>query len=373
MAPSAVSRVLDRPRSRTRAAFSMHSKRHLPTLLLTLAAFIAPAALATPEAPTLAPLAWTSTGPLINPVPDAQHPIIAMKDPTVVQANGRWHVYATTANTHSQWSMAYLSFKTWEEAPAAKPYYLDQNPGLRGYHCAPQVFYFRPQKKWYLIYQSQHPTYSTTDDVGRPETWSAPKPFFNGTPATVVQGWIDYWIICDDTHAYLFFSDDNGRFYRSRTKLENFPEGFEDPQVIMHEKNRFDLFEASCVYRLKGQQRYLCIIECLGDKGRRYFRAFTASRLDEAWTPLPGANTWATPFAGLSNVRAEDGGTLWTADISHGELLRDGNDETMTVDPANLRFLYQGKDQNDTEANYGLQPYRLAMLRAVPPSGPVAP
>ena len=32
----------------------------------------------------------------------------------------------------------------------------------------------------------------------------------------------------------------------------------------------------------------------------------------------------------------------WTRDISHGELLRDGYDETLTIDLAQLRFLYQG-------------------------------
>lgn len=314
------------------------------------------------------PFAWTSTGPLISPISDANHQIISMKDPTVAFHDGQWHVYATTANRQGHWSMAYLGFRSWDEAAQAKPFYLDQNPALRGYHCAPQLFYFRPQKKWYLIYQSQHPTYSTADDPGKPETWTAPQPFFKGTPASVVDGWIDYWIICDDTHAYLFFSDDNGRFYRSRTTLADFPRGFDDPVVIMHEKNRFDLFEASCIYRLKGENRYLCFIECLGEGGHRYFRAFTADRLDGQWEPLASANTWATPFAGPNNVKAEDGDTLWTADISHGELLRDGNDETMTIDPAHLTFLYQGMDRATSEKNYGLLPYRLALLRDARPS-----
>jgi hypothetical protein len=313
-----------------------------------------------------APFSWVTTGPLLSPQPDAEHAIVSLKDPTVVFADGRWHVYATTADTHSQWSMAYLSFARWEEAAQAKPYFLDQNPNLRGYHCAPQVFYFRPQKKWYLIYQSQHPTYSTNDDVGRPEAWTAPRPFFAGTPKTVVDGWIDYWVICDDTHAYLFFSDDNGRYYRSRTRREDFPNGFEDPVVIMQDPNRFNLFEASCVYRLKGLNRYLCIIECLGEGGHRYFRAFTSDRLDGQWEPLAGANDWKTPFLGANNVTATDGGTPWSADISHGEMLRAGNDETMTIDPAHLQFLYQGMARSTTEKNYALLPYRLALLTAKP-------
>jgi hypothetical protein len=333
--------------------------------LLALAGTLAPTARAENTGAAPAPRSWTSTGPLIAPVPDAEHPIVSVKDPTVVRHNGKWHVYATTADTKGRWSMVYLNFSTWAEAAQAKPYYLDQNPNLAGYHCAPQVFYFRPQKKWYLIYQSQHPSFSTTDDLSKPQTWTAPQPFFQGTPKSVVQGWLDYWIICDNSHAYLFFSDDNGRFYRSRTRLADFPQGFDEPVVVMQEKKPADLFEASCVYRLKGTGQYLCFIECMGPQGgHRYFKAFISDRLDGTWKPLANASSWKTPFAGPENVKAEDGRALWTADISHGELLRDGSDETMTVDPQNLHFLYQGMERNVSEPNYLRLPYRLGLLRA---------
>jgi hypothetical protein len=42
---------------------------------------------------------WTSTGPLVAPIQDTTHPIVSLKDPSVVYFNGRWHVFATTANT----------------------------------------------------------------------------------------------------------------------------------------------------------------------------------------------------------------------------------------------------------------------------------
>ena len=156
--------------------------------------------------------------------------IIAVKDPSVVYHDGMWHVYATTATAPNGWSIVYLSFKDWSEAADAKPYYIDQNPGLRGYHCAPQVFYFRPHKKWYLIYQSQQPQYSTADDLSKPETWTRPENFFASNPPDMPRLPIDYWVICDDTHAYLFFTGDNGRLYRSRTTLEEFPNGMSAPR-----------------------------------------------------------------------------------------------------------------------------------------------
>ena len=334
--------------------------------IMTLCAILAASGLGALDAQTgnLPPkLSWVSTGPLVAPVPDASHPIVSVKDPTVVRFNGKWHIYATTADKDGKWSMVYLNFRTWSEAPQAKPYYMDRNPNLAGYHCAPQVFYFRPQHKWYLVYQSQHPTFSTTDDIEKPETWSAPQAFFDGTPKSVVQGWLDYWIICDDTYAYLFFSDDNGRYFRSRTRLADFPKGFDEPVVVMQESRPADLFEASCIYRLKDSGNYLCMIECMGEHGHRYFKAFLADRLDGEWKPVENACSWATPFAGPMNVKAEDGGTLWTADISHGEILREGCDETMTVDPRNLHFLYQGMARDVSEPNYVLLPYRLALLR----------
>jgi len=133
----------------------------------------------------------------------------------------------------------------------------------------------------------------------------------------------------------------------------------------MQEPRAYDLFEASCVYRLKDTGKFLAIIECLGGKeGRRYFKAFLADKLDGEWTPVAEASTWEAPFAGSANVKAADGGTLWSADISHGEILREGCDETMTVDPKNLHLLYQGLNRNVVEPNYGLLPYRLALLMA---------
>ncbi len=319
--------------------------------------------------PPLAPRSWITTGPLVYPTADERHPIVAVKDPSVVFHEDRWHIFATTAATTGAWAMAYFNFADWDEAPKTKPFYLDDSPSFAGYNCAPQVFYFRPQKKWYLIFQSPQPRYTTSDKIDDPMSWVKPRDFFEGTPKSVVQGWLDYWIICDATHAYMFFPDDNGRIYRSRTTLADFPRGFDEPVVIMHEAKN-DLFEGSCVYRLKGTNQYLLLVECIGKNGPRYYRAFTTDRLDGEWKPLPGADTEETPFAGNANVRTADGSPLWTDGVSHGELLREGSDETMTVDPKNLRFLYQGLPRGTTEPNYVLLPYRLALLKPAPAPAP---
>jgi len=314
---------------------------------------------ATPQLPFATPLHWKSSGVLINPVSDATHHLVSVKDPTIVRYDNQWLIYATTANTNGHWSMAYFSFADWADATNAKPFYLDNNPNLRGYHCAPQIFFFRPQKKWYLIYQSQPPQYSTADDPSKPETWTKPQSFFATKPPGSAKLWIDFWVICDDTYAYLFSSGDDGHLYRSRTKIEDFPHGMSNPEIAI-QGPRFDAFEGGMTYKVKGTGKYLTLIEAAGPA--RYYRAWTADRLDGEWTSLPDANTFEKPFAGINNVTFEDGVTPWTRDISHGEMIRDGYDETPTIDPDNLQLLYQGRDPA-IETSYALLPYKLGLLK----------
>jgi hypothetical protein len=305
------------------------------------------------------PLKWKSSDVLVKPVSDEKHTIVSVKDPTIVHYDGLWHIYATAYSTSAKtWSMVYLNFKDWSDAPKAKLTYIDVNPKLRGYHCAPHLFYFTPHKKWYLIFQSQQPQYCTTDDISKPETWTAPQDFFEGKPSGAPQLWIDYHIICDDTHAYLFFTGDNGRFYRSRTTIEDFPKGMSNPEIAIQD-NRNNLFEGSITYKIKDSESYLTLIEALSPA--RHYRAWISDSLDGEWTPVPGADTWETPFAGINNVTFGEGVKPWTRDISHGEMIRDGYDERMTIDPNNLQFLYQGRDPN-SGGDYSLLPYRLGLL-----------
>ncbi len=308
------------------------------------------------------PFQWISSGPLLKIKPDAGRHMVSIKDPSAVFYDNRWHVYATYATYEGAWGMVYTSFADWKDASASPQFFMEKNPNLRGYHCAPQVFYFAPQKLWYLVYQSQHPTFSTNPDLSKPMDWTAPKSFFKGTPKSVVQGWLDYWVICDETHAYLFFTDDNGRFYRSRTSITEFPNGFDEPVVVMQEKVARDLFEASCTFKIKGTHQYITLIEAGNSKWKRYYKAFIADKLDGEWRPL--AAEWGNSFADVTRIRMEDGSPMWTADISHGEILRDGYDQTMTIDPANLQLLYQGLVPNQPkELTYVQLAWELGLLR----------
>ncbi|MGW7046515.1 non-reducing end alpha-L-arabinofuranosidase family hydrolase [Streptomyces avermitilis] len=318
-------------------------------------------------APPAGSFTWSSSGPLIAPKPDSAHPVVSVKDPTVFRYKNRWHVYMTTADSAGRWSLAYTSFATWSDAPTAPQTFLDTNPDIGNrYAAAPQVFYFAPQRKWYMVYQTGPPSYSTTDDPTRPDTWSAPRNFFDAEPPVVTQNkgngfWLDFWTICDTTDCYLFFSDDNGHQYRARTTVAEFPNGFRDTTVVLAAPNRFDLFEASNVYRLGTSGKYLMLVEALatGSDWRRYFRAWTADSLGGTWTPL--ADTEANPFIRSGNVTFGAGGSAWTKDFSHGEMLRAGIDQSLTIDPCRLRFLYQGMDPA-ASGDYSQLPWRLGLL-----------
>jgi hypothetical protein len=307
---------------------------------------------------------WESSGALIAPKSDATHNIVSIKDPSIVFFRGRWNVYASVANAAGNYSMVYTSFRDFSRAGAAPQFFLDQNPNIgTGYRAAPELFFFAPQHKWYLVYQTgAGGSFSTSGDPTRPATWSAPRNFYASMPDIIRQNighgfWVDFWVICDRVDCFLFSSDDNGHLYRSQTTVADFPNGFGNTVIAVSDANRFRVFEASNVYRVEGTHSFLLLVEAIGSDGRRYFRSWTSTSLAGTWTGL--ADTEANPFARASNVTFD--GTPWTNDISHGEMIRDSIDQTLTIDPHHFRYLYQGVDPT-SHVPYNSLPWRLGLL-----------
>ncbi|MEA1952178.1 MAG: non-reducing end alpha-L-arabinofuranosidase family hydrolase, partial [Planctomycetota bacterium] len=313
---------------------------------------------------------WTVSGPLVGPVNHGGDLCYSIKDPSIVRYDGRWHLFCTIRGKERTHQIEYLSFADWKDANRAKRHLLDLT---EEYYCAPQVFFFSPRKKWYLIYQvrdpsrspSLQPAYSTSDDLSEPKSWSKPKLLFDEHPANVSM-WIDFWVICDGRKAHLFFTSHAGWMWRSETQLSDFPSGWSEPKVVL----KGDIFEAGHTYRIKGTDRFLTLIEArdagagyagagyagAGDQERRYFKAFTADRLDGDWSLLGDG-----PFVSPRNVRYL--GPHWTDSFSHGEFLRAGYDQTLEIDPHNLRILFQGvKTGTEPDQNYGKIPWKLGIL-----------
>lgn len=308
------------------------------------------------------PAQWEYSPPLIAPELRDDEQSRAQKDPTVVFHDGRWHVFMTV-KLPGRTAIEYCSFKEWADANASERTRLAVSD--RKYFGAPQVFYFAPHKRWYLVYQVGMPNankmwvaYSTTTTIADPASWTKAAPMLDGGPDDPREvGGLDYWIICDDERAYLFFTSLDGRMWRLWTRLEDFPHGFDHCAVALQAK----IFEASHTYKLKGRRQYLTIIE---ENGQRFYKAYVADRLDGKWTPL--ADTFQRPFAGDRNIRAAAGAQRWTDNVSHGELIRDGNDQTLTVDPANLRLVFQGMLEKDKSGKgYGVFQWRIGVLTPV--------
>lgn len=336
------------------------TKPSLETGLFAAKKKAAQGSLSTAPAAFMAPIQWVLSAPLISPQRKIAGGCVSVKDPSVVFYGAKWHVFMTIRCLDPDYTpTVYVSFDKWNNAARSPQYLLKVR---EEYFAAPQVFYFRPHKKWYLIYQvdelrrrlDHHVGYSTTDDIANPASWTKTQLLFLDKDPRIEAG-LDFWIICDEEKAYLFYTSLNGKMWRLWTHLGDFPAGFDHPELAL----QADIFEGSHTYRLKGMNTYLTVVES-GQSGRRFYKAYLADRLDGKWTPL--ADREEKPFAGAINVKPAPGVELWTDNISHGELIRDGYDETMTVDPRHLQFLIQGVLQKNKPNSYGKIPWRIGML-----------
>ncbi len=300
--------------------------------------------------------AWQASSALVSP----NEGIFGLKDPSVVYFEDQYHVWATIND--GNWKSVYFSFSDWNEASNATQQ--PMNETQVGNTVAPQVFFYRPHNKWYNFTQWGR-GYSTTTDITDINSWTPRKDFLqDGPPIERGKPELDYWVICDDENCHLFFSRDDGVLYKSKTSRENFP-NFVGYEIVMEDHrgngNSF-LFEAANVYKVDGTDQYLLLVEAYnsvdGAYGPRYFRSWTATDLDGPWTPL--ADSEENPFAGNANVTWSEG--KWADGISHGEMIRSGYDEYLTIDPCNLKFVFQGDSGPSLNGDYGGEPYKLGVL-----------
>lgn len=290
---------------------------------------------------------WKDNGaPLAGP----KNGWTAIKDFTHVAYNGKHYVYMTYYL--NGWNSAQMApFTNWSDAAAATQ--TKTNTGV-----APEVMYFTPKKTWIMSKQwcaGASFCWMESTNLDNGNSFVQKGNLLTETITDDKKAPIDQVVICDDDKCYLFYADDNGRIYRGSMPKANFPGTFSGTTKILQD-TQARLFEAVEVYKIKGQKKYLMIVECMSP---RYFRAFTATDLGGTWTSLVGADTQAKPFAGKNNVT---GG--WSDDISHGDIVRSTYDEYREIDPCNLQLLYQGY-KGPFSGEYGNIPYQLGLLNAI--------
>ena len=302
---------------------------------------------------------WRLGTPVLSPGAAGAFDEVAVKDPSVVFFAGRWHVFYT-ARGRGEYATGYVSAESLEQLQAARRHEIESMRG-RGsrYACAPQVFFFRPQGLWYLICQTRdanyQPVYATTKTIEKPDSWSTPKPLL---PKDEKAKWIDFWVICDASSAYLFYTRRHRDVYVRTTAIEKFPSGWSAGAKAFG-----PVHEAAHIYKAKGRGEYHMIYE-LNEGGVRSFGLATARQLGGPWNKV--TDTWATG----SQLTGGAGENLWTDIVSHGEAIRSGCDERLEYDAENPRLLIQGRTGTTADGPYQDLSWKLGIIDRVETSSP---
>ncbi len=300
--------------------------------------------------------AWLAGRPLFNPGPKGAFDAVAVKDPSIVRFGDQWHLFYT-ARGEDGYSLGYAAAPALEELDASPRHCLVQLGGDRdAYAAAPQVFYFVPDKHWHLVYQTRdsnyQPVYSRTADINDPASWSAPASLVNKDDKAK---WIDFWVICDDESAWLFYTRDHEAVWAMECPLARFPRGFASPRRVFA-----PVHEAVHVYRNTADGRYHMLYETRLRGDIRRFGLATAETLGGPWQDAtPGYVTGAM-------LQFPPDVPRWTDEVSHGEMLRTGHDQRLEYDADESRFLIQGMREEAHTGEYSQLTWRLGIIERSP-------
>jgi hypothetical protein len=294
---------------------------------------------------------WEVGAPVLSPGRAETFDETAVKDPSVVFFEGRWHVFYT-ARGRQEYATGYVSAVTLEGLDEAPRHELTQIRGRDSrYACAPEVFFFEPQGLWYLIGQTRdanyQPVYCTTRTIDRPESWSAPRVLVGkDEPAK----WIDFWMICDNDRAFLFYTRDHRDVMVRTTSLDAFPNGWSGAQTVFT-----GVHEAVHVYKVQGRDEYHMIYE-LNEQGTRSFGLAGAGRLAGPWTKVTDS------YASSPQLRHAPDSARWTDMVSHGEMIRSGYDQRLEYDADEPVMLIQGRRSDATGTPYPDLSWSLGLI-----------
>lgn len=312
-------------------------------------------------------ISWKVNTPMFTATAGNSFDNISVKDPSIVFQNGKWHLFYSAFGEGNTLQIGYANAPSLSEINDSKRTMLEfsNNENLANKYAAPQVFYFEPHKKWYLIFQGYwnnvQPLYSSTDNIEDPGSWTQPKTLM---PKFEKNSWVDFYVICDNEFAYLTYSRDYRSVYAVKTKIENFPQGFdlENPIMLIDDK-RVDFGEAAHIYKAKGTDEYHMIYEVsdLENNKMRSYSLYSSMSIEGPW------KVKHTDYAAKKLLIMNESTNGWPEEVSHGEMLRTNFSQTMEYDPVHVRFLMQGiiskeRGENYTPDKYWMLPWKFGII-----------
>ncbi|MEN8202672.1 MAG: non-reducing end alpha-L-arabinofuranosidase family hydrolase [Bacteroidota bacterium] len=336
---------------------------------------------------------WTVSDAVLEKGPEGAFDEISVKDPTIVFFNDKYHLFYTSKATYETRDkishlskngsgLGYVAAESLDQLKDATRYNMTKIIGA--IIVAPQVFYFEPHGLWYIIAHTLvdgrpdlMPIYLTNPDIEDVHGWSAPQEL---KTSKVNNGfWIDFWVICDDEMAHLFYTDHEGSLFRFECPVEEFPHGFADKReetvlTVRGENStgRWRMHEASHIYYVKEHDCYLNLMEAVyphptrknyWDSRTRFLFAMVADKLEGPWTRVEVEDN---EFLGdPAYLYYPDGSPSEYDQVSHPELIRSGYSQKLEIEDFNLQLLFQAfdADQMGPEYEYNYLPWKLVSMQ----------
>ncbi|MGM0531815.1 MAG: non-reducing end alpha-L-arabinofuranosidase family hydrolase [Bacteroidota bacterium] len=293
---------------------------------------------------------WILSNPILYPGDKGSLDEVAVKDPSIVFYEGKWHLFYT-ARSAKQYTIGYVSADKLTELQYSQRHELKMIRGKTRYSAAPQIFFFQPQDKWYLIFQNRNsnyqPAYSTSKTISGPKSWSDPEPLIKKDTSAK---WIDFWTICDTKKAYLFYTQNHHEVIVRSTKLQDFPDKWSEGKKVLD-----GVHEAVHIYKVQDQNKYHMIYE-LNHEGIRSFGLATAENLSGPWEKM------TDKYATGDQLRYSEKDKKWTDMVSHGEAIRSGYDQRLEYEPEDCRWIIQGLVKEDLKGPYPSMPWKLGVI-----------
>lgn len=220
---------------------------------------------------------WLVSKPVFEAGEQGSFDEVAVKDPSIVFFENKWHLFYT-ARDSNEYTTGYISAKKLSELKKATRHELKTIRGKTNYGCAPQIFFFEPQKKWYLIFQNHdsnyQPAFATNYNIAEPEKWSKAQ---NLIEKDSRKKWIDFWIIADEEMVYLFYTEAHFGVMVRSTKISDFPNGWGKSELVLE-----NIHEAVHIYKAKDKNEFHMIYE-LNTDGIRSFGLAKATNIVGPW------------------------------------------------------------------------------------------